>query len=184
MDRVAQRILDAGKFRRYGAIVLPGAGSRDNDVGREAAVHVDAENACVGAHMPLINQALRAVPADPMALTADVVAYLQTLNLITDFHYLSGKFVPHDARRVYPIGGPAIPAIDMIIGATNRCRLDAHLDLVRANDLRLGYDPDLRARSRFCLHNRLHCGLHGACNPFKSLGIEAESRKRDRLARS
>src|SRR5579875_1786713 len=159
MNGVPKWVLHASEVRRHRGFVFPQIAFWNNHVGSKTAVHIHPENACVGAHVALIEATLKAFAANKVAFTAHIVPNLQLGYFAPDFDHLPGKLVPHNARWYHPVCRPGIPCIDMIVGSTDRGGQYANFHLIRGCQLRLGHLDEARSGTGSCLYY----GLHSPC---------------------
>ena len=82
--------------------VLPCVLGRDYGVLCENAVHVNAEDLCVLAHVIAVVPAGVALSADDVGLGAYVVANFKGVNTRADFDDFTGDLMSHDLGGFYP----------------------------------------------------------------------------------
>jgi len=119
MDRVPERFHDARDLERDVGGRAPGVDRRHRDELGEAAVHVDAQDAGVLAHVAVAGAARHAVPADDVALARDALAGLDLGDLGATLDHLADELVTERDRGLDPSLRPAVPLEDVEVGAAH-----------------------------------------------------------------
>src|SRR5437870_940692 len=117
MDGVAQRLLQASKFRGNLGGRFPEDALRQPDMLRIRPVKIDPQNSIVLANVRVAGPALKAHAACQMRFGCDVVAYLHRGDPRPEVDDMAAHLVPDDSRRMDSSLRPFIPTINVIIGA-------------------------------------------------------------------
>ena len=127
------------------------------DVLGEAAVHVDAEDARVLAHVGIAGAAGQAMVADDVAFACHALAQLELGHPLPPLDHLAHELVSERDRGPDPFLGPTVPAVDVEIGPADSGTLHLEEQLVRPAH-RGRHFTNLGARVSLPLHH----GAHGA----------------------
>src|ERR1022692_1743358 len=119
MDGIAQRIENRGILRRNGGIKFPDIRFRNDDVLGEGAVGIDADDLHVLANVSFAGAALQALAARHVHLGGNKIAFLHAGHFIAERGHLAAKLVSGNQRRMNTALGPAIPVINMQVGAAD-----------------------------------------------------------------
>ena len=123
---VAERIENRGVMFRNGRINFPDVADGNDDEFGEAAVRVNADDFHVLANMRLAHAAGAAMTAIHVHFGADEIAGLHGGDLRADFFHVAAEFVAERHRRMDARSGPAIPAVDVQVGAADGRGAHAH----------------------------------------------------------
>jgi hypothetical protein len=157
VDGVAERVEDRRDVLRDARPVVPDVGHREDDVLRERARPLDAEPDRVRAELATARHAVPTAPADDVALAPDDIARPEVAHVRADLRDLADELVAdHERHRDRPLR-PAVPAMDVDVGAAHPGLAHADLDVVDP-DLRLGHVLQPEPRLGPALHERLHRG--------------------------
>ena len=158
MGGIAQWIEAGQHLQGDGGIGVPYIGLGDTEVPGEAPGTIHPHTAGAGAQVSAPGQAVAAVTADQMPLSADHISGVKILDQIPYRFHGAGELVTDDQRNRYVLPGPFVPVVDMHIRAADRCLVDLDQDIGQP-DLRFG--NLLQPESGFC--NFLYQGFH-ACS--------------------
>ena len=119
--------------------------------------------------MGFAGAALKTLAASDVHFGGDEIAFLDAGDLIAERDHFAAEFVPGNQRRMNASLGPAVPFIDMEIGAADGgdFDLDEHFAAAESGNLNFA---DLRARRGFRLDHREHGSRHA---PGRSAGHES-----------
>ena len=159
MNGIAQRIEDGGILLRNGGIELPDIGFGNDHVLGEGAVGIDADDFHVLADVRFAGAALQALAASHVHLGGDKVAFFHAGDFIAESRDFAAEFVAGNQRRVNAVLRPAIPVVDVQVGAADGRDFHFDQDVVASEGGNL-YFADLRARRGFRLDHRQHCSSH------------------------
>src|SRR5262249_9532299 len=116
-----------------GSVVFRDAGIELDDVGswnldefREGAILIDADDAQILADVGLADTALMAMAAVDVHLGADKIAGLHCAHFVSHALHNPAKFMAQRHGRLDAALRPAIPAVDVQIGATDGSGFDAY----------------------------------------------------------
>ena len=153
---VAQRIENRRVLQRNRGIELPDIRLRNHHVLGEGAVGVDADDLHVLADVRFAGAALQALAAGHVHLGGNEVAFLHAGDFIAERRHLAAELMPGNQRRMNAVLRPAVPVVNVQVGAADRrdLHLDQHVGAPEGGNL---YFANLRARRRFRLHHRQHC---------------------------
>ena len=160
MDGVAEGIEDGGHIRVEFRWMHPDVGGRHREVLAEGAVDVVADSPGPLAQVTFPRQAGAAPPAHVMPLTGDELPDLQVGDGRTEFDDGATELMPQDAWSDDRPGGPAVPAVDVHVGAADSGTPDPYQDLGGAGG-RDGNVDKLQAWAGV----RLREGQHGTIVP-------------------
>ena len=133
VNRIAERIED----RRDLVIDCVGeleCVQRGNDhvLGKAAGpIHADADR--IATEMSSTRATVAAMTAGDMAFTRHAIAWLEARDLTADFHDLAAVFVTYRHRDGDGALGPAVPVVDVHVGAADRGALHANQNVVVAD---------------------------------------------------
>src|SRR5664280_2767819 len=116
--------------------------------------------------------AVAAVSADHMPLTGDHVTDSDRVHLGAYLHDVADELVSRNQGSVDGAGGPAVPGLDVQIGAADARAGDANLDVVGACG-RFGTFGQRETRSRSCLVESLHRAASISANAAFSIAVSA-----------
>src|ERR1044071_2933141 len=119
MDGIAQRIEDGGVLQRDSGIELPDIRFGDDDVFGEGAVGVDADNFDVLTDVSFAGAALQALAASHVHLGGNEVALLDAGDFVAKGRYLAAELVSWNQRRMDAILRPAVPVVNVQVGAAD-----------------------------------------------------------------
>src|SRR5437867_6252204 len=120
MDGIAQRLLQASKFRGNLGGCFPEDALRQPDIFRIRPVKVDPQNSTALANMRVAGSTLKANPTRQMRFGSDIVSHLDRGDPGPEIDDMAAHLVPDDSRRMDPSLRPFIPTINVIIGAAQR----------------------------------------------------------------
>ena len=129
---VAQRVEHRGEVGVHALRVLPHVGLGDHDVLRERAVPVDADARGVDAQVPSARAAVAAVAADHVPLAGDHGTDRDRAHGGAHLDDVAGELVPRNHGRVDGARRPAVPRLDVQVGAADAGPRDADLHVVRS----------------------------------------------------
>src|SRR4051812_2153009 len=111
MDRIPERIEDAGNIAIHTLAVMPDVGHGQRDVFGKAArtVHADAERSRTQVTAP--GQAVTASSADNVPFAANQVARMEIGHVGSDLHDFADEFVADDHGHGDSFPGPFVPAV-------------------------------------------------------------------------
>src|SRR5205807_91361 len=92
---------------------------RNHYVFCEGAVCIDTNDLYVLTDVGLAGAALQALAAGHMHLSGNEVSFFHTGDLIAEGDHFAAELMPGNQRRMNAILSPAIPVVDMEIGAAN-----------------------------------------------------------------
>ena len=119
MNRVAQRIKNGGVLLRNGGIEFPDVRFWNDYIFGEGAVCIDADNLHVLADVGFAGAALQALAACHMHFGGDKVAFFHTRYFIAECGYLAAKLMPWNQWRMNAVLRPAVPVVDVQVGAAD-----------------------------------------------------------------
>ena len=155
IDRIAQRFLQAGQFRRNVRRCLPEDGLRQDDLVGKRSIQINAEDAIVLTHMGLAGTALKAGATGQVRFGCDIVAGFHQTDIRSNRDHLATHFMTDDAWRMDPTVGPGVPIVDVSISSAERRRFDPDHGVVGAGHWVLAFGVrQARLGSRFdeCTH--------------------------------
>src|SRR5438034_10255761 len=129
MDGVAQRLLQASKFRGNLGGGFPEDALRQPDMFRIRPVKVDPQNSTVLANMRVAGSTLKANTTGQMRFGGDIVSHFDRGHPGPEIDDMAAHLVPDDSRRMDSSLRPFIPTINVIIGAAQRGGGDPDNDL-------------------------------------------------------
>jgi hypothetical protein len=142
-------------------IEFPDVRFGDDDILGEGAIRVDADNFHVLADMGFAGSALQALAAGHVHFGGDEIAFLDAGDFIAEGDHLAAEFVSGDERWMDASLGPAVPFINVEIGAADGCHFNFDQNVVTA--VGGNFDlTDFRARRGFRLDHGEHGGHGGA----------------------
>src|SRR5580704_1838856 len=156
---IAQRIKDGGVLLRNARVELPDVRLGDDHVFGESAVGIDANDFHVLADVSFAGAALQTFAAGDVHFRGNEVAFLHAGDFVAEGHHFAAEFVSGNQRRVNASLRPAVPLIDMKIGAADGGDFDFDQDIGTSE----GGDFDLAdvgARSRLGFHYCQHGFKH------------------------
>src|SRR6266540_273814 len=131
-DGVPERLLERRDLGwQLRAVRLPDHALGHGDVARERAVPVDAENLRPLAHVSVPGATVKAHAARDVALGRDEVADSDVTDVRADLDDRAGELVTERDGRLDPSRGPAVPEMDVEVGAAHACGLDLDHDIRR-----------------------------------------------------
>ena len=156
---VAEGIEDRRVLQRNGGIELPDIRFGNDDVFGEGAVGVDADDLHVLADVRFAGAALQALAAGHVHLGGNEVAFLHAGDFVAERRHFSAEFVPGNERRMNAVLRPAVPVVDVQVGAADGrdLHLDQHVVAAEGGNL---YFANLRSRRGLRLDHRQHCFCH------------------------
>src|ERR1017187_430903 len=158
---VAQRIEDGCVLLRDGGIEVPDIRFGDDDVLGESSVGIDADNLDVLADVGFAGAALQALAASHVHFGGYEIALLHAGDLIAKRDHLAAEFVSWDQRRMNASLGPAVPFINVEIGAADGGNFD--FDENVGASVAGNFDfADLRTWRGFRLDHCEHGAGHGS----------------------
>ncbi len=159
VHRVSQRIENRRVLQRNRGIELPDIRLGNHHVLGERAVGVHANDFHVLADVGFAGAALQALAAGHVHLGGNEVAFLHAGDFIAERGHFAAELVPGNQRRMNPVLRPAVPVVNVQVGAANGrdFHLHQHVGAPESWNLDLA---NLRARGRFRLHDRQHCCRH------------------------
>src|ERR1700689_578376 len=105
----------------------------DGDEFGKATVRINPNDAHVLANVRLAHAAGAAMSASNVHLSADEIAGLYRSHVRADFLDGAAEFVADRQRWMQPRSGPAIPVINVQVGAANRSGAHAYENFARAD---------------------------------------------------
>jgi len=141
--------------------------SGDDNVLGERSVAVDADDFHVLADVGFAGAALQTLAAGHMHFGGHEIAFLDAGDFIAERDHLPAEFVSGDQRRMNASLSPAVPFIDVEIGAADGCDFDLDEDFGASVAGNFDF-ANFRARRGFRLD---HCE-HGASG-WKCWALEA-----------
>src|SRR5205085_5094861 len=124
---------------RDAGIQLPDIGLGDHHVLGESAVSIDADDFHVLADVGFAGAALQAFAAGDVHLGGNEIAFFHARDFIAVGNDFAAELVPGNERRMNAPLGPAIPLVDVEVGAADGS--DFHFDQnIRASE---AWDLDL-----------------------------------------
>src|SRR5580700_5116797 len=159
VNRIAQRIENRGVVNWDGGIELPDIRFRDDDVFGEGAICIDADDLHVLANVGFAGAALQAFAASHVHFGGNEIAFLNTGHFIAESGHLAAEFVAGNQRRMDALLRPAVPVVDVQVGAADGRNLHLDQHIARAEGWNL-YLADFRARSGLRLYDSEHCRWH------------------------
>ena len=159
MDGIAQRIENRGVFLWDGGIKLPDVRLRNDHVLGEGAIGIYADDLHVLADVSFAGAALQALAAGHVHLGGNEVAFLDAGDFIAECGHLAAELMPWNQRRMNAVLRPAIPVVDVQVGAADGCdlHLDQNVGPAESWDL---YLANFRAGCGFWLYHSEHRGGH------------------------
>ena len=157
--RVAQGVENRRIFLRNRGIELPDVRLRNHHILGECPIGINANDFHALANMRFAGAALQALATGNMHLGGYEIAFLNASHFIAERRHLSAEFMSWNQRRMNPVLCPAVPVVDVQIGATNGCNLHLHqhLGAPESGNLHLA---NLCPRGRVRFHHRQHCSSH------------------------
>src|SRR5450631_379214 len=170
---IAQRIENGSVLLRSRRIEFPDIRLGDNDVLGKSSVGVDADDFHVLADMSFAGAALQTLAAGHVHFGGYEIAFLDAGYLIAERGHLAAEFVSGDQWRMNAPLRPAIPFIDVEIGAANGSDFDFDEDFGAAVAGNFDF-ADFRARGGFRLDHCEHLAGHAAGHGSPLLSTEWE----------
>src|SRR5208283_3244516 len=130
-----------------------------DDVFGESSIGVYADNLYILADVGFAGSALQTLAAGDVHFGGDKIAFLNAGDFIAEGDDLAAEFVSGDEGRMDAALGPAVPFVNVEIGAAYRGDFDFDQDLGASVGGDLNF-TDFRARSGFWLDHGEH-GSHG-----------------------
>src|SRR6266851_8347312 len=155
MDSIAERIKNGSVLLRNGRIQLPNIRLRNYHVLRKCSVRIHTDDLYVLADVGFAGAALQALAAGHVHLRGNEVTLLHAGDFISAINHFATELVPRNQRRMDASLSPAVPFIDMQIGAADRSDFDFYQD-VSAAELRDLYFANFRSRGGTGFHDSLH----------------------------
>ncbi len=159
MDGVAQRIQDRGVLLRNRRIELPDIRFRNHHVFGEGPVGIHADDFYVLADVRFASAALQTLAAGDVHLGGNEIAFLDAGNFVAERRHFAAEFMAGNQRRMNPVLRPAVPLVNVQIGAADGRNFDFDQYIGPAKGWNLDL-ADFRARRGFRLHDREHGFLH------------------------
>src|SRR4030095_16835049 len=159
MYGVAQRIEDGGVLLGDFGIKFPDVRLGDNDVFGEGAVGIHADDFHVLTDVGFACAALQAFAAGHVHFGGDEVAFFHAGYFVAESDHLAAELVAGDQRRMDAALGPAVPFINVQVGAADRRNFDFDEDVGTSE----AWDFDLAnvyARRGLGLDDRQHALRH------------------------
>ena len=128
--------------------------SGNDDVFGEGAVGVHADDLHVLADVGFAGAALQALAAGHVHLGGNEVAFLDAGDFIAERRHFSAEFVPGNQRGMNAVLRPAVPFVNVQVGAADgrNLHLDQHIRPAKGRNFDLA---DLRTRRAICFLRRL-----------------------------
>jgi hypothetical protein len=152
---VSQRVEDRRVVHRNGRVNFPDVGLGNLDEIGEAAVGVNPDDANVLADVSLAGAALVAQAAGNVHFRGDKITLADGSHFRADLFHHAAEFVAEDQRRMNAPSRPAVPLVDVQVGAADRGGAHANQNVLQPD---FGNRHAFQARSR--LRFRLDDGLH------------------------
>src|SRR5689334_4732203 len=153
MHGVAQRIEDRRVLKGDGRIELPDIRLGDDDVFGEGAVGIHADNFDVLTDVSFAGAALQALAASHVHLGGNEVALLDAGDFVAKGRYLAAKLVSGNQRGMDAVLRPAVPVVNVQVGAADGRDLDLDQDVGASEGGDL-YFANICARSGLRLDHR------------------------------
>src|SRR5439155_26007446 len=120
MDGVAQRLLQASKFRGNLGGCFPEDALRQPDMLRIRPVKVDTQNSIILANMRVAGSALKANSTCQMRFGGDIVSHLDRGDPGAELDDMAAHVVPKDSGRMASCLRLFVPTINVISGSAQR----------------------------------------------------------------
>ena len=137
-------------------IELPDIRFWNDHVFGEGAVSVDADDLHELADVGFAGAALEALAASHVHLGGNKIAFLDAGHFVAEGHDFAAELVPRDQRRMNAVLRPAVPLINVEIGATDGGHLNLDQDIGASEGRNFDFTNFRTGRSL-----RLHNGEHG-----------------------
>jgi hypothetical protein len=173
VDGVAKRIEDRSVFSGNGGVELPDVRFGNDDVFGEGSVGVDADDLDVLADVGFAGAALQALAASDVHFGGDEVSLFDAGDFIAEGGDFAAELVAGDERRVNAVLRPAVPVVNVEVGAADGGHFDFDEDLVAAEGGNF-YFANVGARGCFRLDHRQHCCRHD-CLPMRLIYAETQT---------
>src|SRR5208282_2002118 len=169
----------SGEHRVHGIaqwIEVPDIRFGDDHVLGKSSVGVNADNFHVLADVSFTGAALQALAASYVHFGRYEIAFLDAGDFIAERDHLAAEFVSRNERRMNAPLRPAVPFIDVEIGAADGGDFDFDEDVGVAIAWNFDF-ADFRARRGFRLDHCEHGGRRSAGHgsPFMSSDLEAQT---------
>src|SRR5260370_11800296 len=146
MDSIAERIKNGSVLLRNGRIQLTNIRPRNYHVLRKCSVRIHTDDLYVLADVGFAGAALQALAAGHVHLRGNEVTLLHAGDFISAINHFATELMPRNQRRMDASLSPAVPFIDMQIGAADRSDFDFY-QYVSAAQLRALYLANFSCRA-------------------------------------
>ena len=153
MYRIPQRIKDGRILDRNRRIKLPDVRFGDGNVLCKCAVGIYADDFHVLANVRFASATLQALSAGDVHFGGNKIAFFYTGDFVSTGDYFTAELVSGNQWRMDTALCPAVPLINMQVGAADGCYFDLDQN-VGAPNLRNFYLPNLCSRCGTRFH---HC---------------------------
>ena len=159
MNCIPQWVQNRRILLRNGGIELPDIGLRNNYILGKRAVRVHADNLHFLTNVRFAGPALQTFAARNMHFRRNKVTFFYTRDFIAKRDHFAAEFMSWDKRRMNPALCPAVPFVDVQVGATNGGNFHFHQDVSPAKAWNFDL-ANLRSWRGFRLNHRQHAIGH------------------------
>src|SRR5579864_5472845 len=152
---VAEWIQDRGVLVRDGGIEFPDVRLGNDYVFGECAIKIHADDFHVLTNVGLARSALQALAAGHVHFGGDKVACLDARDFVAVSNHFATELVPGNERRMDATLCPAVPLVDVQVGAADGGDFDFHQDLGATVARNLDFS-NIRTGCGLRFHHRQH----------------------------